>query len=289
LAIVGLVLELTILRPVGLKVAMTVGPIRTMVSVRNNLTSGISTWTDGTIVFSDGDEIRALEPGGTEWVVTQLEDKAQIRDVYSVPNGPLYFSADDGTVREYFGAKVTVLVKRPTVSSPRGLARTPDGDLYFDDIASGGVFRRSASGQITRIATLDMPDDMATNPSGGAVYVVDSEGSVYKVIGGRTLRKVFNVEAARPPAQKKLPGYLDICFTPDGDLIVSDELANTIWRVHSDHAVRVVGGQIGGTSSPDGVPANEAAIIAPWAVDVTNDYRLIVSESGALRVVQLIK
>jgi hypothetical protein len=78
-----------------------------------------------------------------------------------------------------------------------------------------------------------------------------------------------------------------IAFTPDGDLVIADELGCVIYRVHDGQANTVIGT---GTcrSSPDGTPVDVATIASVWAVVVTADNRLIFSEDGGrLRTVQL--
>ena len=280
LALLALALQLTIFRPHP--ASATVGPLRTLVTVNGNLSAGISFWTDGTVVFGDGNHITALEPDGSQWTVAQVP--GQVRDIAAIPGGPLYFSADDGKVRQYFGGQVTTVLDRPVVSSPRGVGVAPDGSLYVADISTEQVLRRTPHGKVTVIGMLDMPNDLAIGAL-GEVFVTDSLGKVYKV-AGQQLERVFDVNDARPRADRQLPGYIYICSTPNDDLIVGDEMDNAIWRIHLGRSHRVLG-NFTSIKSPDGTPGRLAAISSPWAVAVTNDYRLIMSEAGRLRVVQL--
>lgn len=291
LAIAGLVAAavgvwLTIGLSTGGTSVPVVGVLRSLLPVSSNLTSGISIWSDGTVVFADGVHLEALELSGETWTVFTTPDGSEISDVAATPDGPLYFSTSDGQVRRYFGGNVTTVLARPTTDTPRGVAIAPDGTLYVADIGKNVVFAESPAGHTTVVGSFDMPDDMASAPD-GSVYVSDSDGRIWQVAGAPHLTEVFDVRNARRPAQRALPGYLYFGFAPDGSLLVSDELADAVYRVRHGKSIVVIGGKISDAASAAGVPAHAATIVSPWAVAVTGDYRLIFSESGALYEVQM--
>lgn len=271
----------------------TTGPIRTLVEVEANLTQGLAIWHGTDVLIADGSVVRSIQPSGDEWEVLNVDLGTTasnfVRDIAVGRDDSVYVSDDAGLVQRYSEGQLEAVLggsdSPVELNTPRGLAATPDGSLFIADMLNDRVLRYNVDRSVVIVdGAINMPNDMAVD-SRGRAHVASSDGRIYRVVDNE-LVEVFDIRDVRTRSEQQEEAVLFIAFTPDDELIVSDELRSTIWWIRDDGARRVLG--VGtSVSSPDGVPADQATIAAPWAVAVMPDLRLLVSESGRIRVVQM--
>lgn len=136
-----------------------------------------------------------------------------------------------------------------SLGSPRGLAVSPDGSLYFADC-----------GRVRRIG----PDGVITTVVGGGPAGATGDGI--------------------PATQAQLSQPAAVALAPDGTLYVAEEGGHRIRRVGGGGILTTAAGTGVGSLSGDGGPPALAALNAPRGVAVAPDGALLVADTGNRRI-----
>lgn len=226
-----------------------------------------------------------------------------VRDLAVTESGDVYFSEDSQRVRRVDSSGSLQVVAgsgqegdlgadgvpagAAALDDPRGVAFDREGNLLIADMLHDRVRRVGTDERVTTVGGyIDSPNDMASGPD-GRVYVEDYRGRVYEVTRHELILRFEPPRLDRrsePPAQGLRSSFLAVA--PDNSLLVSDEFANRIWRVRGDD-FEALAGTGAAVTGGDGGPASEAQLESPWAVAISNDWRVYVSTTMGIRTFAL--
>lgn len=275
------------------------GNITTVASVTSNITWALTAAPDGSLYYSDSNQLRQVLSDGRNRLVTEIPAPTSfIRDIAIAPDGTLYLTDDTGSVRRYANGSLTTVAGSQTAAeqlddpppsllrTPRGVSVAGDGTLYIVDMLNDRIVARTTGGDFVRVGGfVDMPNDMATDAN-GRPFVTDRTGRVFEITANNSLNQVFDISSTRGRVEQESTSpvglSVSIAFTPDNDLIVADQPRAAVYRVRDGLAERLFGGT-GTQSSPDGARASDASLTGVAGVAVTTDNILVVSEHGRLR------
>ncbi len=180
------------------------------------------------------------------------------------------------------------------LSSPRGLALMPGGDLVITDsannavrlvniltnqiqaVAGNGIAGYNGDGIAATAAELNDPYGVAVR-SDGAIAIADLENQRVRLVN---LAGIIST-AAGPAQQLDLPA--DVAFDPGGDLFIADTGNNQV-RVIFGGAIQTVAGTGNEQFTGDGGPANQAGIYGPYALFLDAGGNLWISDTFHNRV-----
>lgn len=180
----------------------------------------------------------------------------------------------------------------PAVNAPLSASNGPDlaldsqGILYLLDLGNAMVMRVEPSGQITVIAgnglvsntgdggpavnaSLYIPVAMAVDRA-GAVYVVDSIGTIRKVTADGVIRTIAGATGdigfagdGGPALNAKFNIAYGIAVDAAGNIYVSDSDNYRIRKITTDGIIRTIAGTGVAGYSGDGGPATAARLLGP--------------------------
>jgi large repetitive protein len=180
------------------------------------------------------------------------------------------------------------------LSSPRGLALMPGGDLVITDsannairlvnilshqiqtVAGNGTAGYNGDGIAATAAELNDPYGVAVR-SDGAIAIADLENQRVRLVN---LAGIIST-AAGPAQQLDLPA--DVAFDPGGDLFIADTGNNRV-RVMFGGTIQSVAGTGNEQFTGDGGPASQAGIYGPYALFLDAAGNLWVSDTFHNRV-----
>ncbi len=137
------------------------------------------------------------------------------------------------------------------LTSPSGIAVSPDGSFFIVDSSNQRIRRVGADGNITTVAG-----------NGQAGYSGD---------GG-------------PATQAQFAFPTHVTVGPDGSLYIADMNNNRIRRVDADGIITTVAGIGTGGYSGDGGPATQAQLHSPWDVAVGPDGSLYIADTQNCKI-----
>jgi hypothetical protein len=188
------------------------------------------------------------------------------------------------------------------LTSPAGLAVTPDGGFLITDPGAHVVRKVSAGGTITRVAgtgasgnsgddgpaidaQLNGPVGIAATDDGGFLAADASTQVVRRVSAAGTITRVAGTGTAgnsgddgpATDAELSTPGGLAV--TADGGFIVADFANNLVRQVSAAGIItRIAGTGTAGNSGDDG-PATDAELSGPVWVALTADGGLLITDA----------
>ncbi len=187
-----------------------------------------------------------------------------------------------------------------TLSSPRGIALDPLGNLYIADFGNNAV-RLVANGVITTVAgngiagytsdgvaatssSLSGPVDVKLDASGN-LYIADQANNrirmvtngIISTIAGNGTPTFGGDNGAATSAQ--INGPSGVALDPAGNLIIADTSNNVIRKVSSGIITTLAGNGTANYSGDNG-PAANAAVNAPLGVSTNALGQIFVADSG---------
>ncbi len=207
-----------------------------------------------------------------------------VRRVDAVSNVITTFAGEMGTMGYAGdgGAATSALL-----TSPRGLALMPDGDLLITDsgnnairlvsiasnqiqtIAGTGVAGYNQDGIAATLAELNAPNAVAVR-SDGAIAIADLENQRVRLV---TTAGIISTAAgtgqrnAGTPAEEQLDGPAAVAFDPAGDLFIADTGNNRVRVIFGTPGViQTLAGTGSEQFAGDGGPANQASLYGPYAL-----------------------
>ncbi|MBK1722057.1 hypothetical protein CKO23_07295 [Thiocystis violacea] len=245
--------------------------------------SDVAVGSDGTVYLSATNHHRVLRVGsdGLIWTVAGT--------------GVSSFSGDGG------------LAKNAEISSPTGIAVTPDGSLLIADAGNARIRRVGPDGRIYTVAgtgtvgytgdggpakeaQIGMPYGVDVGPD-GSIYIaerlrirkVSPNGIITTVAGnGRRYYRDSDDGGLATDAGMELS---DVAVAPDGGFYIADNWDQRILYVNPDGiitSIAGIGGVVGYTG--DGGPATAAKFTYPGAAVVTPDGSLVIADGGNKRL-----
>ncbi|MBN2715390.1 MAG: hypothetical protein JXX14_06015 [Deltaproteobacteria bacterium] len=229
-----------------------------------NEPQGLYLKSDGTLLVSSNDRIRAISPDGT---------------IQTIAGGGETYVYDNEAIP----------ATEVTLTTPDQLAVGMDGSLYVAELGGNRVMRIDTAGDITAFAGggWNDPGGLATDtwldgPSGLAIA---SDGAVY--ISERYADRIVRVSPSGllsvvVDQSHGLYGPRSIAFAPDGALLISDENNNRVVRWDGQRLTTVVGG--GDETVRGGIAARNARIPTPDGITMGADGSLYIASDRILRI-----
>jgi NHL repeat len=244
---------------------------------------GVAATPDGGVLIADKDNerVRRVSSAGT---ITRVAG-----------NGIEGFSGDGGPATD---AKL---------SSPTGVAATPDGGLLIADFGNSRVRYVTPAGTITTIAgngtpgfsgdggpataaQLSYPFGLAVTADGGVLIADYGNSRVRYVTPAGTITTVagngsqgFSGDGG-PATDAELKGPTGVAATPDGSVLIADQYNQRVRRVSPDGTITTVAGNGIEGFSGDGGPATAAQLSYPYGVAVTADGGVLIADYANYRV-----
>src|SRR5690606_24942853 len=140
--------------------------------------------------------------------------------------------------------------------SPAGrIVYDPDGNLYFADTSNHLIRMIDTDGIVHRVA--GTPPDEDGKPQKG-----------YEGDGGPALDALLNFP-------------VDLALAEDGTLYFTDVHNHCVRAIDRDGDIDTIAGVCGEKGfEGDGLPATEALLKLPFGIELVDDERLIISDSG---------
>ena len=172
------------------------------------------------------------------------------------------------------------------LTSPRGLAFTPGGDLVITDsgnnairlvsvtsnqiqtIAGTGVAGYNQDGIAATLAELNDPYGVAVR-SDGAIAIADLENQRVRLVdtsGVISTAAGTGQRNAGTPQEEQLDGPADVAFDPAGDLFIADAGNNRVRVILTTSVIQTLVGTGSEQFAGDGGPANQASLYGPYAL-----------------------
>jgi hypothetical protein len=172
------------------------------------------------------------------------------------------------------------------LTSPRGLALTPGGDLVITDsgnnairvvsitsnqiqtIAGTGVAGYNQDGIAATLAELNDPYGVAVR-SDGAIAIADLENQRVRLVDNAGVISTVAGTGQRnagTPQEEQLDGPADVAFDPAGDLFIADAGNNRVRVILTTGAIQSLVGTGSEQFGGDGGPANQASLYGPYAL-----------------------
>jgi sugar lactone lactonase YvrE len=245
---------------------------------------GICVGPDGHIYLADvwHQRIRAIDPAS-----------GIIRTVAG--SGARAFGGDNGPATEaHLGSPHDVSVDsrgRVVITDTRHAhLRRVDEDGIIRNIAGAGFQWDRGDGAAAIEACLVLAQAVAHGPHDD-VYVGDAVGRIRKIddaTGIITTIAGVGIQGysgdGGPAVEARIGAPTAIRFDAEGNLYFSDSAYHLVRRVSTEGVISTVVGGGGVGFSPDGTPAREAKLHAPWGLAVTRNGVVYVSDSGNNRV-----
>lgn len=137
------------------------------------------------------------------------------------------------------------------INTPMGMAMDTQGNFYFADYGVHRIRKISTTGIITNVA-------------GTGVFGFSGDGG--------------------PATNAMLSGPEDVAVDQFGNLYIADTGNNRIRRVDTNGIISTVAGTGGCCFSGDGIPATQATLWGPKAVELDNTENLFIADSANYRV-----
>ncbi|MBC7388322.1 MAG: hypothetical protein H7329_03850, partial [Opitutaceae bacterium] len=200
-----------------------------------------------------------------------------------------------GVVANFIGTGLNTIVdsvskSQAAFNTPQGFSFDKAGNLYVANTGASNIAKYdraknlyyilAGSGNtaytdsIGKLADLNQPYDVAVDPA-GTIYFTDNQNHAIRTINTKGKVRTF---AGNPPlfgtndgkgrnAQFNWPWGLS--FSPNGDLIVSEDANNTLRKISLDSNVNLIAGKFKtvGNNSPkigNAVPGLSATFNRPW-------------------------
>jgi uncharacterized protein (TIGR03437 family) len=201
---------------------------------------------------------------------------------------------------------------RAELNGPSGLVLDSAGNLYIADtfndrvrkvapngtittVAGGGGFSLNhGDGGLATLATLSMPQGIATDAAGNLyiadtfdyrVRKVDSNGRISTVAGSGQIISYTGGNGDGGPATSAFVVPYAVAVDSAGNLYVADGLINNrVRKVTPDGVIATVAGSGAGSYSGDGGPATQAGIYQPSGVAVDSAGNIFIADTGDERV-----
>jgi hypothetical protein len=233
------------------------------------------------VLLLTGGKVLAVAPGAPAREVFALPaaDAAKLGFVYGFAGdgtGAVLLRVADGVAyRLDPGAKTLVAVKE-ALRLPREPAFDMNGRLYDFDPAARSIALVAPDGATSPLGTLPAgpAGDAVLGPAQGGLLTMTPDGAVY-LGGGPLLHRLKDGALTLVAGQAAGTGTGgsagDLALAApggvlpeaDGSVLVTDRIANRIWRVAPDGTVAPFAGTGAGTDAGDGGPALEAGIQSP--------------------------
>jgi sugar lactone lactonase YvrE len=242
----------------------------------------------------------AAAPNGNVYVVERSGNRVRLID----PKGVISTVAGDGTAGTGGDGGPATAAQ---ISAARGIAVGPDGSLYIADTGNNKVRRVAPDGNISTFAgtgnvAFDGDGGKATAASLASPreLAVDKDGNVYIVdYNNNRIRRVDkdgNISTFAGNGEKgsggdggdakaaQLEAMSDISFDAQGNLLVTQALANKVRRITTDGKINLVAGNEKADFTPDGAKAVEASLNTPLSAVADAAGGVLISESPNNRI-----
>ena len=185
------------------------------------------------------------------------------------------------TIEEIVSGKVN----NDNLINPSGADVDPDGKIYISDRDNNRVFSMSG-GKYKMLADrssavkLDMPTSLRALKNGSVVVLSEGDQSV------RLIGTSGGVSSILDPGI--VEGMTDLAVDSEGNYFVVSPYLNQVFRIESYNKVKVIAGAKKGTGlRGNGIPANEAELFEPVAIDFDVSGRMYIAEreKGLIRYI----
>jgi len=185
------------------------------------------------------------------------------------------------TIEEIVSGKVN----NANLINPSGADVDPDGKIYISDRDNNRVFSMSG-GKYKMLADrsssvkLEMPTSLRALKNGSVAVLSEGDQSV-RLIGTRR-----GVSTILDPGI--VEGMTDLAVDSEGNYFVVSPYLNQVFRIESYNKVKVIAGAKKGTGlRGNGIPANEAELFEPVAIDFDVSGRMYIAEreKGLIRYI----
>jgi sugar lactone lactonase YvrE len=249
--------------------------------------NGIALDTSGNLYICDtsNNRIRRVAPNG---IITTIAGSG-IRG-FSGDGGPAYAAS---------------------LAGPRGVAVDGTGNFFIADAGNHRIRRVSAAGLITTIAgsgsagfsgdpgpatsaALNLPTAVAVDAA-GRVLVADYGNQRVRAVQNGTIStlvgtgKSGDVAEGTPALMAPISSPAGIAVDSAGNLLIADQLYNTIWKVNAGGIITTFAGinLLRGPFDGDGGLAIYAALFRPEGVTIDSGGAVSIADTGNLRVRQV--
>ena len=185
------------------------------------------------------------------------------------------------TIEEIVSGKVN----NANLINPSGADVDPDGKIYISDRDNNRVFSMSG-GKYKMLADrsssvkLEMPTSLRALKNGSVAVLSEGDQSV------RLIGTSGGVSTILDPGI--VEGMTDLAVDSEGNYFVVSPYLNQVFRIESYNKVKVIAGAKKGTGlRGNGIPANEAELFEPVAIDFDVSGRMYIAEreKGLIRYI----
>ena len=185
------------------------------------------------------------------------------------------------TIEEIVSGKVN----NDNLINPSGADVDPDGKIYISDRDNNRVFSMSG-GKYKMLADrsssvkLEMPTSLRALKNGSVAVLSEGDQSV------RLIGTSGGVSTILDPGI--VEGMTDLAVDSEGNYFVVSPYLNQVFRIESYNKVKVIAGAKKGTGlRGNGIPANEAELFEPVAIDFDVSGRMYIAEreKGLIRYI----
>jgi hypothetical protein len=242
----------------------------------------------------------AAAPNGNVFVVDRAGNRVRMID----PKGVISTFAGNGTAgNSGDGGNAT----EAQISAARGIAVGPDGSVYIGDTGNNVVRRVTPDGKISifagtgnvafdgdggkaTAASLASPRELAVDAQNN-VYIVDYNNNRIRKVDKDGIITTYAGNGEKGSGgdggdakAAQLEAISDISIDAQGNLLVTQFLANKVRRITTDGKINLVAGNGKADFTPDGAKATEASLNTPLSAKADGAGGVLICEGPNNRI-----